>query len=149
LRAAATLGLMTLCALIALGVSVITAFQSRRFCSERLVTPFGRIVLRTWGIRVRVHCATPFPSGQVVSISNHTSTIDVFVLVALGLPNARYFLSGFLRKLLPLGLIGYLIGIFWTVPQTYPDRRTKIFQRAAHILRDTGESVYLSPEGER
>ena len=149
LRATATLGLMSLCALMALGVSLITAFQSRRFCSERLVTPFGRIVLRIWGIRMRVHRAAPFPGGQVVYISNHTSTIDVFVLVALGLPNARYFLSGFLRKLLPLGLIGYLIGIFWTVPQAYPDRRTKIFQRAARVLGDSGESVYLSPEGER
>ena len=89
------------------------------------------------------------PEGQVVYVSNHTSTIDVFVLVALGLPNARFFLSGYLRKLLPLGLIGYLIGIFWTVPQDYPEKRRRIFERAAATLRATGESVYLSPEGER
>jgi 1-acyl-sn-glycerol-3-phosphate acyltransferase len=86
---------------------------------------------------------------QTVFISNHTSTIDVFALVALGLPNARFFLSGYLRKLLPLGMIGYLIGIFWTVPQAFPERRTRIFQRAERVLRRTGESVYLSPEGER
>jgi 1-acyl-sn-glycerol-3-phosphate acyltransferase len=148
-RATATLGLMIVCALTALCVSVGTAFRSRRFCSERLVTPFGRCVLRVWGIRMRVHRESPLPPGQAVYISNHTSTIDVFVLVALGLPNARYFLSGFLRKLPPLALIGYLIGIFWTAPQADPARRTRIFQRAERVLRRSGESVYLSPEGER
>jgi 1-acyl-sn-glycerol-3-phosphate acyltransferase len=148
-RAGTTLVLMTACALAMLAVAVLTLFQCRRFYSERMATPCGRLVLRVWGIGMVVHQDAPFPPGQVVYVSNHTSTIDVFALVALGLPNARFFLSGYLRQLLPLGLIGYLIGIFWTVPQTYPARRTRIFQRAARVLRRTGESVYLSPEGER
>ena len=67
-----------------------------------------------------MHQDAPFPARQSVYISNHTSTLDVFILVALGLPNARFFLSGYLRKMLPLGIIGYLIGIFWTVPQDSP-----------------------------
>ena len=148
-RAGVSLVLMTGCALLMLAVAVVTLFQCRRFYSERIATPFGRVVLRVWGIRMVVHPHAPFPARQTVFISNHTSTIDVFALVALGLPNARYFLSGYLRKLLPLGLIGYLIGIFWTVPQTFPDARTRIFRRAARVLAKTGESVYLSPEGER
>jgi 1-acyl-sn-glycerol-3-phosphate acyltransferase len=148
-RAATTLVLMAACALAMLAVAVLTLFQCRRFYSERMATPCGRLVLRVWGIGMVVHQDAPFPDGQVVYVSNHTSTIDVFALVALGLPNARFFLSGYLRQLLPLGLIGYLIGIFWTVPQTDPERRTRIFQRAARVLRRTGESVYLSPEGER
>ena len=148
-RAGTTLALMTACAAAMLAVAVVTLFRCRRFYSERMASPCGRLVLRVWGIGMVVHQDAPFPAGQVVYVSNHTSTIDVFALVALGLPNARFFLSGYLRKLLPLGLIGYLIGIFWTVPQDYPARRTRIFQRAARVLRRTGESVYLSPEGER
>jgi 1-acyl-sn-glycerol-3-phosphate acyltransferase len=148
-RAGATLVLMTVCALAMLAVAVLTLFQYRRFYSERMTSPCGRLVLRVWGIDMVVHRDAPYPVRQTVFISNHTSTIDVFALVALGLPNARFFLSGYLRKLLPLGLIGYLIGIFWTVPQAFPERRTRIFQRAERVLRRTGESVYLSPEGER
>jgi 1-acyl-sn-glycerol-3-phosphate acyltransferase len=148
-RAGATLVLMTVCALAMLAVAVLTLFQYRRFYSERMASPCGRLVLRIWGIDMVVHRDAPYPARQTVFISNHTSTIDVFALVALGLPNARFFLSGYLRKLLPLGLIGYLIGIFWTVPQAFPERRTRIFQRAERVLRRTGESVYLSPEGER
>lgn len=148
-RAATTLVLMIVCALVMLCVALLTAFQARRFYSERIASPFGRLVLRLWGIRLLVHPHAPFPTRQTVFISNHTSTIDIFALIALGLPNARFFLSGFLRKLLPLGLIGYLIGIFWTVPQDRPQQRVRIFQRAAAVLRRSGESVYLSPEGER
>lgn len=148
-RATLSLCILTATSLLMLAVALVTLFQCRRFYSERIATPFGRAILRIWGLRMVVHQTLPFPARQTVFISNHTSTIDVFALVALGLPNARFFLSGFLRRLLPLGLIGYLIGIFWTVPQEYADQRRRIFQRAERVLRRTGESVYLSPEGMR
>ncbi|MBI3776702.1 MAG: 1-acyl-sn-glycerol-3-phosphate acyltransferase [Gammaproteobacteria bacterium] len=148
-RAVATLLLMITCALLMLLVACLTAFQLRRFYSEGMATPMGKLALRIWGIRIRMHQQEPFPTTQAVYISNHTSTLDVFVLIALGLPNARFFLSGFLRKLLPLGVIGWLIGIFWTAPQEDPERRRAIFARASETLRRNGESVYLSPEGER
>jgi 1-acyl-sn-glycerol-3-phosphate acyltransferase len=148
-QAIASLVVMTLGALVMLLVALVTGFRLRRLYSEYLAAALGRIVLAIFGVGFVVHRDSPYPAGQVVYVSNHTSTIDVFVLVALGLPNARFFLSGYLRKLLPLGLIGYLIGIFWTVPQEFPDARRRIFARAATTLRASGESVYLSPEGER
>ena len=89
------------------------------------------------------------PTPQVVYVSNHTSTLDLFVLVALGLPNTRFFLSGFLRKFVPLGIVASMMGTFFTVPQAFPEQRRRIFARAASVLRRTGESVYLSPEGGR
>ena len=149
LRVAAGLVVMSTGALVMLCVALLTGFRLRRFYSERIAGPIGKALLRIFGVRFVVHAAEPFPQHQVVYVSNHTSTIDMFVLIALGLPNARCFLSGFLRKLLPLGLIGYLIGIFWTVPQDFPERRRQIFVRAARVLERSGESVYLSPEGER
>jgi 1-acyl-sn-glycerol-3-phosphate acyltransferase len=148
-RAVATFLLMTAGSLVMLASALLTAFSAPRFYRERIGAPLGRMALAIWGVRYVVH-GTPAPAHvQTVYVSNHTSTLDMFVLIALGLPNTRFFLSGYLRKLLPLGLIGYLIGIFWTVPQSFPDRRTRIFQRAERVLRRTGESVYLSPEGER
>ncbi len=149
LRAALTLALMTVGALVLMFAALITAFRFPRLYRETLVAALGEWTLALWKVRFVVHQDRPFPEAQTIYISNHTSTIDMFVLVAMRLPNARFFLSGFLRKLLPLGLIGYLIGIFWTVPQSFPEKRTEIFKRAARTLRRTGESVYLSPEGER
>ena len=148
-KAALTLLLMSIGSLVMLLAGLLTAFQARRFYTESLAAPLGRLTLRIWGVRVIVHDAPPDSAQQRVYISNHTSTIDLFVLIALALPNTRFFMSGFLRKFPPLAIIGYLTGIIWTVPQIFPERRVEIFRRAEQLLRNTGESVYLSPEGRR
>lgn len=148
-RVALGVAIMTIGALVMLLVAVPTLFMARRLYAEGIGRRLGGLILRLWGVRYRVHKNGSSPTGQVVYISNHTSTIDIFLLIALALPRTRFFLSGFLRKVLPIGVIGYLIRIFWTVPQKFPEKRRRIFERADRILRRTGDSVYLSPEGTR
>jgi len=148
-RAVLSLGLVTVAALVTFAVAVLTLFRARRLYSEVLARALARTVLWLWGIRVVVDQTRPFPTRQTVFVSNHTSTIDLFVLVALGLPRTRFFLSGFLRKLVPLGVIATLMGTFFTCPQTDRPGRVRCFRRADRVLRRTGDSVYLSPEGER
>jgi len=130
-----------------LAVAIPTLFLARRFYSEVFARWIGRIVLRIWGIDYTIHYSEPLADRQTVFISNHSSTLDVFLLISLGLPRTRFFLSGYLRKFFPLAIIGYIIRIFWTVPQRFQEERRRIFQRADRILRRTGDSVYLSPEG--
>ena len=48
--------------------------------------------------------------------------------------NCRFFLSGFLRKLVPLGIISWMMGTFFTVPQQFPEERRR-------ILRSRGRDV--------
>src|SRR5687767_2926319 len=133
--------------MVMLPIGVVTLFQARRLYAA-MARAISRGILAIYGVKVRVH-GEPFPRRQTVYISNHTSTLDLFVLVALGLPNCRFFLSGFLRKLVPLGVIATMMGTFFTVPQAFPEQRRRIFTRAGNVLRRTGESVYLSPEGGR
>lgn len=149
MRVAVSVIIMTLGALVMVLVAVPTLFMARRLYAEGIGRWIGVAILRLWSVRFRVHRSGPPPAGQVVYISNHTSTIDVFLLIALALPRTRFFLSGFLRKTIPIGIIGYLIRSFWTVPQDFPETRRRIFQRADRILRRSGDSVYLSPEGMR
>ena len=144
----ASLVVMSAGVIILLPVAAVTLFRARSLYAAA-TTQLARVILRLWGIRIVVHQEQPFPRDQTVYISNHTSTLDLFVLVALGLPNTRFFLSGFLRKYVPLGILAYLMGTFFTVPQNRPADRARIFMRADRILRRTGESVYLSPEGGR
>jgi 1-acyl-sn-glycerol-3-phosphate acyltransferase len=139
---------MTAAAAVMLPVGLVTLFRARRlYAAMARLTSQG--ILAIHGVRVEVRGWVPLPRTQTVYISNHTSTLDLFVLVALGLPNCRFFLSGFLRKYIPLGVIAWMMGTFFTVPQDRPDERRKIFARAARRLRQTRESVYLSPEGGR
>jgi putative phosphoserine phosphatase/1-acylglycerol-3-phosphate O-acyltransferase len=149
LRVAASFAALTLGSIVMLAAAIPTLGLARRFYSETIGRWIGWSVLRLSGIRYRVH-GDPSPANtQTIYISNHTSTLDVFILIALALPGTRFFLSGFLRKMVPIGIIGTLIRIFWTVPQEYPEQRRQIFKRADRILRQTGDSVYLSPEGMR
>ena len=148
LRATISGLLITGMAVVVVLVGAVTLFRSRRIYSA-LARMVARAVLFVYGVRVSVLGRTPFPERQTVYISNHTSTLDLFVLVALGLPNCRFFLSGFVRKFVPLGVIAWSMGTFFTVPQGRPEDRRRIFRRAADTLRRTGESVYLSPEGGR
>jgi 1-acyl-sn-glycerol-3-phosphate acyltransferase len=140
--------LLSVTALLLIPIGAATAFRARRLYAW-IASVLARAILRLYGIRVVVHADTPFPRTQTVYVSNHTSTLDLFLLVALHLPSTRFFLSGFLRKIPPLGIIATMMGTFFTVPQSRPAERTRIFERAARILRRTGESVYLSPEGGR
>jgi 1-acyl-sn-glycerol-3-phosphate acyltransferase len=140
--------LISIAAALMLVIGTITLFRTRRLYA-RIATLLCRAILALHGIRIRVHNERGFPQTQTVYISNHTSTLDLFLLVALGLPNCRFFLSGFLRTLVPLGIISWMMGTFFTVPQRFPEQRRRLFARASRTLRRTGESVYLSPEGGR
>jgi 1-acyl-sn-glycerol-3-phosphate acyltransferase len=146
--AGASCAIVVAAAIALVPIGVLTLFRARRLYA-RVASLACQAILRSYGVRVRVHQTVPFPASQTIYISNHTSTLDLFVLVALGLPNCRFFLSGFLKRIAPLGFISWMMGTFFTVPQDRPAERTRIFQRAERILRRTGESVYLSPEGAR
>jgi 1-acyl-sn-glycerol-3-phosphate acyltransferase len=149
LRIVGTFLFMTAGSLVMLAVAIPTLFMARRFYSEVIGAWLGRMTLRIWGVRYSVHGEPQPESIQTVYISNHTSTLDVFLLIGLALPRTRFFLSGFLRKMPPIGIVGTLIRIFWTVPQDFPAKRRAIFKAADRLLRKTGDSVYLSPEGQR
>jgi len=144
-----TLALTSLTAVVMLAVAVLTLFRARRFYAEVLAKNAAGAILRLWGIRVRVHQDKPFPEEQTIYISNHTSTLDVFILMSLGLPNTRFFFWGGTRKWIPLTIICYLIGTFYTPSQENRANRVKCFQAADRTLRRTKGSVYLSPEGVR
>jgi len=139
---------LTFVAAVMVIVGASTGFALRRLYAV-MARAASLIVLRLYGIRLVVVRERPFPRTQTIYISNHTSTLDIFILVALGLPRCRFFLSGFVRKYIPLGAMAWMMGTFFTVPQDRPDERRRIFAAAERTLRATGESVYLSPEGAR
>jgi len=140
--------LICMVALALIPIAMVTLFRARRLYN-RIATQLARAILWIWNVRVVLHIEHPFPEGQTIFISNHSSTLDSFVLPALGLPNTRFFLTGALRKWIPFGIIAYLMGTFFTVPQSRRDERVRFFQRSEGTLRRTGESAYLSPEGGR
>ena len=141
--------LLIFAAIVMLLVAVVTAFQARRFYAEVLGRWLGKAALWLSGIQMQVHGRQTVCDTQTIFVANHTSTLDVFILLALGLPRTRFFLKRKYRLIPPLAVIGYLVGVFFTPPQTDRKKRVRCFEHAERVLRRTGDSVFLSPEGTR
>ncbi|HYX38502.1 MAG TPA: lysophospholipid acyltransferase family protein [Oligoflexus sp.] len=140
MHGAAFLGLVIYVLTLGLGLEWIRSAYLP-FCS--------RVFLGIFGLNVRVMGLLPKTEQPVVWICNHRSTLDIFVILSLGLPHTRYFLSDFLQRIPAFFIVGRLLKTFWTPAQTFPERRIQLFQRAADTLRLSRESVFLTPEGER
>jgi 1-acyl-sn-glycerol-3-phosphate acyltransferase len=146
---AASTALVGAAALGAALASGLTGFRDRA-PAGRVASGCARALLRVWGVRLEVVGGPwPLPGRQLVWISNHTNSLDPFVVCALGLPRVRYLLSRWLRVVLPLWALGEAIGIFWTPPQSPRSGRVALFRRVTRALRRSGESVFLTPEGVR
>jgi len=130
-------------------VAVLTLFRKRRLYTEGMSRWLAKRILGLNGVKMVVHQERAISQGQTIYVANHTSTLDMFILLALGLPNTRYFLRGKYRRIIPLGIITYLMGTFFTPSQSQPAARVRCFQNAERVLRRTRDSVYLSPEGKR
>lgn len=150
---AATLSLLMIAAVVMLAVATVTLYRARRLYAEVMARWLSRVILSMWGVRVEVHRTEPFPGTQTIYVSNHSSTLDMFVLVLLGLPNTRFVgaedLEGFLRWMAPLGIISHAMGTLWAPPPSKAVERARWFRRTGRLLRRTRGSIYLSPEGER
>jgi hypothetical protein len=87
---------------------------SGRGLYRRLATMMSRAILGC-GIGSGASRRRAAAHADSVRLESHVQP-GSFVPVALGLPRCRFFLSGFLKKLVPLGIISWLLG-FFTVPQ--------------------------------
>lgn len=135
------------CALLFL-IALLTLFQARRFYAEFCVRHFSRLMLWLGRTPCRVHGA-PAGSGPYFYMPNHPSSQDIFVLMALGLPNTRFFLSrGVLYRFLPIGLVAAILGVFFTPNQRDTPARIRCFEKAFRHLSRSGESVLGTPEGQ-
>lgn len=146
---AATLGSLLFMTLIMPVFVVARLFLGRRVCAEWLGPWAAGVILRFFGISVDARFSLPLPERRVVYVSNHSSAVDILVLLRLSLPRARFFMKRGAWVVPPLAIIAMCVGTFFTVPQTYTNKRRRLFARACEKLQKTGDSVYLSPEGTR
>ena len=112
-----------------LAVAVLTGFRARRFYSEVMVRRFCQLLLYMARIRVTQHGRDSVPPGPVFYMPNHPSTQDIFILMALGLPNTRFFMGRrVVVPFLPLGLIAWIMGVLFTPDHDDTPARILCFQ---------------------
>jgi putative phosphoserine phosphatase/1-acylglycerol-3-phosphate O-acyltransferase len=120
----------------------------RRVCQEVVGGWAGDALLRLNDVELRVHGSPP-DDGPCFYMANHSSSLDLPVLMALRLPDTRTFIKERFRWYGTLGSALVLSGALFTAPQDDHERRVARFREAEALLRRTGESVFGSPEGTR
>lgn len=130
------------------GAHLLRGDQGRRISQERIGGWAGQSILRLNDCTLRVHGAPP-KDGPVFYMANHSSSLDLPVLMALRLPNTRTFIKERFRWYGTLGTALSLTGALYTAPQQEHARRVQGFKDAEALLRASGESVFGSPEGTR
>jgi 1-acyl-sn-glycerol-3-phosphate acyltransferase len=133
--------------MVLLPVASLSGFRWRRGYAEVMGRAVSRLILRLARVRLRMVGQRPTGSAPRFYMPNHPSILDVFILTALALPNTRFFMGRKEWVYLPFAFSAWMMGVFFTPPQSRTAARIARFQRAERHLRRTGESVLGTPEG--
>lgn len=144
-----TLSFITLAilALFTLAGTILTFGLLQNFILEKIYAPAARLVLRINGVKLAVQ--NPYtPDRPVVYIVNHSSTLDMFIIAGLGLPNTRYVAKyEFLYN--PLFLIlGKASGQIF-VKRQEKEKAVAALQKAYSRIHKNSYSLLVAPEGTR
>lgn len=108
----------------------------------------GWVVLATIGIRLQIEDHRKQPDRPMVYISNHSSTLDMFAILALGLRKTRFVAKHELQYNPFFFVIGRLTGQVFLQRQDR-DKAVKALDKAFNDIRQQGLSLYMAPEGTR
>jgi len=141
--------IVTVTSILMFVTATITFFKANNVYRLYFVRPCVWVILKLYGLKVRIHNKENMSQEQCIYISNHRSSLDFFSLGTLGLKNTGYFISDLNKKYWPLRLIGICIGFFFIPHQGFPKERTLCFKEVEKVIRKTGDSVFLTPEGHK
>lgn len=130
-------------------VRVLALGGGRRFGMNVVATGAARALMWMAGVKVERVGFGPWPLEPCIYISNHTSTLDFFIITGLGIPNLRAFMTRRLKVFVPVWILGELLGHFFIPTQDDPKGRARCFEEAERELLASGDHVFLTPEGTR
>jgi putative phosphoserine phosphatase/1-acylglycerol-3-phosphate O-acyltransferase len=78
---------------------------------------------------------------------NHNSYLDGFVLMGLGIRNARILMSEKMLIFLPVWLVSFSIGLLYIPMKKHPKRRMRYFHQLEKLIRKERVHIMGSSEG--
>jgi 1-acyl-sn-glycerol-3-phosphate acyltransferase len=115
--------------------------------ANEVIRLWGRLLLKTGGIRVEVTGAERVPAGPVVFAANHASYLDIPIMFG-GLP--REFRIIYKRSLAAVPFLGWSLwaGRHLAIDRANPFKARRALAAAAERIH-AGTSVVVFPEGTR
>lgn len=108
----------------------------------------GRTILRVAGVKLNIHQLNPDLHRPAIYISNHSSTLDLFIIVGLGLPRVRFVAKYELQYNPLFFILGRLTGQIF-IKRQETEKAIKILRRAYEKVKRENLSLYMAPEGTR
>lgn len=126
--------------------SILTFGQAKNFITRLFSRMLGHLVLFFAGVKVNFVGSAIGPPA--VYISNHSSTLDIFLILAMGLPKVRYIAKYELLYNPFFGVMGWLTGQIFIKRQD-SEKAVATLNRAYEKIRRQKLSLYVAPEGTR
>ena len=128
---------------------IILSFgKLRNYAIQHIGGFIGRTVLKTAGIRLEIEQVGDSVDRPAVYLINHSATIDLFVMIGLGLPRIRYVAKYELQYNPLFFILGHLTDQIFIKRQD-TDKAVEILQKAYKRIRANRLSVLFAPEGTR
>ena len=137
---------------IAVPLIAILVILSLGYLQNWVIENFGKIigrgVLATGGVKMDIRQIGKHVDEPAIYLINHSSTLDLFVIIGLGLPRVRY-LAKYELQFNPLFyMVGNLTGQIFIVRQK-SDKAIQKIQKAYKKIKRKKLSILVAPEGSR
>jgi 1-acyl-sn-glycerol-3-phosphate acyltransferase len=142
----ATLLTLTIGMVLLALMSILTLGMAKNFIIHTFSRGIGHLVLFFAGVKV-IFDGAPI-NRPAIYISNHSSTLDIFLIMTLGIPKVRYVAKYELLYNPLFAVMGGLTGQIFIKRQD-TERAVATLNRAYEKIRRQGLSLFVAPEGTR
>ena len=108
----------------------------------------GHSIMFIFGVKIKYDYSLYKPESPAVFISNHSSTIDMFAIIAMMLPKVRYVAKYEIQYNPIFFLVGHLTGQIFINRQNSAKAVEKL-KKTYHKVKRDGLSLFIAPEGTR
>jgi 1-acyl-sn-glycerol-3-phosphate acyltransferase len=139
---------LVLASTVAISLFILSAGKLKNQLIRHVGRFMGVSMLTMLGVRLNIHYGDHDIHRQAVYIVNHSSTLDLFIIISLGLPRIRYVAKYELQFNPFFFLLGRLTGQIF-INRGNSASSVMELQKSYDRVRKQGLSVLVAPEGSR
>ncbi|MDZ7717386.1 MAG: lysophospholipid acyltransferase family protein [Balneolaceae bacterium] len=140
--------LLIVCTPIILILLILSFGKMTNFVVEKIAPAIANPVLKVAGINFKIKKHTDTIPAPAVYIINHSSTLDILTILALGLPRVRFVAKWQLQYNPIFFILGHLTGQVF-IRREKSEKAVETLKKNVERIRKNNLTVLLAPEGSR
>ena len=127
---------------------IVSFGRLSNFVIEKIAPAIARPVLMILGVKFRIKKYTDPIPGPAVYIINHSSTLDMLTLLAMGLPRVRFVAKWEFQYNPLFFIVGRLTGQVF-IRRQHSDKAVSTLKKSVSRIKNQNLSLLMAPEGSR